>query len=84
MYGMSKDDALLNSVSKIHRKTKTPWVATIFSVLMSITVIIIFSNDISAMSKIAVFGIFTVFVFVNFSLILTNFKGPSSSFCSSV
>jgi hypothetical protein len=36
------------------------------------------------MSKIAVFGIFTVFVFVNFSLILTNFKGPSSSFCSSV
>jgi amino acid transporter len=60
MYGMSKDDALFNSVSKIHGKTKTPWVATIFSVLMSITVIIIFSNDISAMSKIAVSGIFTV------------------------
>ena len=84
MYGMSKDDVLFNSVSKIHEKTKTPWVATIVSALMSITVIIIFPNDISAVSKIAVFGIFTVFVFVNFSLILIKFKGPSSSFCSSV
>ena len=83
MYGMSKDDALFNSFSKIHKKTKTPWLATIVSALLSITVIIIFSNEISAVSKIAVFGIFTVFVFVNFSLILIKFKSPASSFYSS-
>lgn len=82
MYGMSKDDALFESFSKIHDKTKTPWLATIVSALMSITVIIIFSNDISAVSKIAVFGIFTVFVFVNFSYILIKFKGQYSSFSS--
>ena len=84
MYGMSKDDALFESFSKIHDKTKTPWLATIVSALMSITVIIIFSNDISAVSKIAVFGIFTVFVFVNFSYILIKLKGQSSSFSSSI
>jgi basic amino acid/polyamine antiporter, APA family len=80
MYGMSKDEALFNSFSKIHKKTKTPWLAIIASALLSITVIIIFSNDISAVSKIAVFGIFTVFLFVNFSLILIKFKSPASSF----
>jgi len=84
MYGMSKDDALFESFSKIHDKTKTPWLATIVSALMSIIVIIIFSNDISAVSKIAVFGIFTVFVFVNFSYILIKLKGQSSSFSSSI
>ncbi len=84
MYGMSKDNALFNPFSKIHDKTKTPWLATIVSALISITVIIIFSNEISAVSKIAVFGIFTVFVFVNFSYILIKFKGQSSSFSSSI
>jgi APA family basic amino acid/polyamine antiporter len=83
MYGMSKDEALFNSFSKIHKKTKTPWLAIVASALLSITVIIIFSNDISAVSKIAVFGIFTVFVFVNFSLILIKFKSPAFSFYSS-
>jgi APA family basic amino acid/polyamine antiporter len=57
MYGMSKDDALFNPFSKIHDKTKTPWLAILVSALMSITVIIIFSNEIPAVSKIDVFGI---------------------------
>ena len=35
-------------------------------------------NNISTVSKIAVFGIFTVFVFVNFSLILLGLKNLSS------
>jgi APA family basic amino acid/polyamine antiporter len=83
MYGMSKDEALCNSFSKIHKKTNTPWLAIIASALLAITVIIIFSNDISAVSKIAVFGIFTVFVFVNFSLILIKFKSPASFVYSS-
>ena len=84
MYGMSKDDALFNPFSKIHDKTKTSWLAILVSAFMSITVIIIFSNEISAVSKIAVFGIFTVFVFVNFSYILIKFKGQSSSYFSSI
>ena len=78
IYGMSKDSALFTSFSKIHKKRNTPWLATIITALLSITVIIVSSNDISAVSKIAVFGIFTVFVFVNFYLILLKLKNHSS------
>lgn len=46
--------------------------------LLSITVIIVSSNNISSVSKIAVFGIFTVFAFVNLSLILLKLKKSSS------
>jgi APA family basic amino acid/polyamine antiporter len=78
IYGMSKDGALLTSFSKIHKKRNTPWLAIIITALLSITVIIVSSNNISTVSKIAVFGIFTVFAFVNFSLILLMLKNLSS------
>ncbi|MGE5862516.1 MAG: APC family permease [Nitrososphaerales archaeon] len=78
IYGMSKDGALLTSFSKIHKKRNTPWLAIIITALLSITVIIVSSNNISTVSKIAVFGIFTVFAFVNFSLILLRLKNLSS------
>jgi len=64
IYGMSKDGALINFFSKIHKTRNTPWLATIITALLSITVIIVSSNNISSVSKIAVFGIFTVFAFV--------------------
>ena len=78
IYGMSKDGALFLSFSKIHNKRNTPWLATIITALLSITVIIVSSNNISVVSKIAVFGIFTVFAFVNFSLILLKLKNLPS------
>jgi APA family basic amino acid/polyamine antiporter len=78
IYGMSKDGALINFFSKIHKTRNTPWLATIMTVLLSITVIIVSSNNISSVSKIAVFGIFTVFAFVNLSLILLKLKKSSS------
>ncbi|HEX2405788.1 MAG TPA: amino acid permease, partial [Nitrososphaeraceae archaeon] len=74
IYGMSKDGALLTSFSKIHKKRNTPWLAIIITALLSITVIIVSSNNISTVSKIAVFGIFTVFAFVNFSNIINAKK----------
>lgn len=78
IYGMAKDGALPSYFSKIHSKRNTPWLATIITALLSITVIIVSSNNISVVSKIAVFGIFTVFVFVNFSLILLKLKNLPS------
>lgn len=78
IYGMSKDGALINFFSKIHKTRDTPWLATIMTALLSITVIIVSSNNISSVSKIAVFGIFTVFAFVNLSLILLKLKKSSS------
>lgn len=78
IYGMSKDGALINFFSKIHKTRNTPWLATIITALLSITVIIVSSNNISSVSKIAVFGIFTVFAFVNLSLILLKLKKSSS------
>jgi APA family basic amino acid/polyamine antiporter len=77
IYGMSKDGALLNFFSKIHKTRNTPWLATIITGLLSTIVIIVSSNNISFVSKIAVFGIFTVFAFVNFSLIFLKLKKPS-------
>ena len=78
IYGMSKDGALLNFFSKIHKTRNTPWLATIITGLLSTIVIIVSSNNISFVSKIAVFGIFTVFTFVNFSLIFLKLKKTSS------
>ena len=77
IYGMSKDGALLYFFSKIHKTRNTPWLATIITGLLSTIVIIVSSNNISFVSKIAVFGIFTVFTFVNFSLIFLKLKKTS-------
>ncbi|HEX5187512.1 MAG TPA: APC family permease [Nitrososphaeraceae archaeon] len=77
IYGMSKDGALLDFFSKIHKTRNTPWLATIITGLLSTIVIIVSSNNISFVSKIAVFGIFTVFTFVNFSLIFLKLKKTS-------
>ena len=77
IYGMSKDGALLNFFSKIHKTRNTPWLATTITGLLSTIVIIVSSNNISFVSKIAVFGIFTVFTFVNFSLIFLKLKKTS-------
>lgn len=78
IYGMAKDGALFTSFSKIHKKRNTPWLAIIITTLLSIIVIILSFNNISIVSKLAVFGIFIVFIFVNSSLILLKFKEYSS------
>lgn len=78
IYGMAKDGALFTSFSKIHKKRYTPWLAIIITTLLSIIVIILSFNNISIVSKLAVFGIFIVFIFVNSSLIFLKFKEYSS------
>jgi basic amino acid/polyamine antiporter, APA family len=78
IYGMAKDRALFTSFSKIYKKRNTPWLAIIITTLLSIIVIILSFNNISIVSKLAIFGIFIVFIFVNSSLIFLKFKKFSS------
>ena len=78
IYGMAKDGAYLHHFQKFHKKRNTPWLAIIITTLLSIIVIILSFNNISIVSKLAVSGIFIVFIFVNSSLILLKFKEYSS------
>jgi APA family basic amino acid/polyamine antiporter len=76
MYGMSKGNALPGMLSKVHSQTKTPWIAIIVTMLVTIGVVSFSQGSISAVANIAVFDVFIAYAFVNFALIWLRYKKP--------
>jgi APA family basic amino acid/polyamine antiporter len=74
MYGMSADGALPKILSKIHRKRRTPWIAAIAMMILSI--IFLFSGEINLVAKITSLGAFITFGAVNLSLIWLRYTKP--------
>jgi APA family basic amino acid/polyamine antiporter len=74
IYGMAKDAALPEVFSKIHKKTKTPWIAILAMMIFSI--IFIFLGDIELVANITSLGVFITFALVNLSLIWLRYKKP--------
>jgi len=74
MYGMSVAGALPKIFSKVHKKTKTPWVAIIFTMVVSFG--FVFLGDIELVARVSVFAIFIVFAIVNFVLIYLRKTQP--------
>lgn len=74
IYGMAKDGALPPILSKVHPKTRTPWVAVICVMLLSMFFVLL--GDIELVAGITSFGVFITFAFVNLSLILLRYKKP--------
>ena len=76
VFGMASDQALPASLSKLHSKTQTPFMAILAVMAGSVGIVAFSSGRIDAVAGIAVFGIFIVYAFVNFSLIRLRYRKP--------
>jgi len=74
MYGMARDNALPKGLSKVSLKFKTPALAVL--VTMILTLIPPFLGDISIIANATVFGVLITFFLVNLSLIVLRKKKP--------
>lgn len=74
-YGISKEKYLPKALSKIHKKTRTPYVS-IF-VLMLITLIFILIGDIEIVANLTNFFLFLTFASVNLALIVLRYKNKT-------
>lgn len=74
IWGMAVEEALPKHLSKIHPKTKTPWVSIIITSLISI--LFVLWGDIGKVAEVSDFGMFIIFIAVNASLILIRYKYP--------
>ena len=75
IYGMAKDDAIPNFLSRVHKKTKTPWTAILTTMIFS--VLFIFLGDIELIANITSLGVFITFALVNLSLIWLRYNKPN-------
>jgi APA family basic amino acid/polyamine antiporter len=76
IFGMAGDRALPFSLSAIHPRTRTPARAVVATMILAAAVVAVSSGRIDAVARLAVFGIFMVYVFVNLSLIWLRYKKP--------
>lgn len=74
IYGMAKDAAFPNILSKIHGKTKTPWIAILCMMLLS--VVFIFLENVDLVANLTSLGVFFTFALVNLSVIWLRYKRP--------
>ena len=74
MYGMARDKALPEALSKVSPKFRTPALAVL--VTMILTLIPLFLGDISIVANATVFGVLITFFLVNLSLIVLRKKKP--------
>jgi APA family basic amino acid/polyamine antiporter len=76
MFGMSREQALPGALSNVHQSRKTPWVAVVLTMLITIALVAFSGGSISVVANIAVFVIFIVYALVNLALIWLRYKQP--------
>jgi len=74
MYGMARDKALPKGLSKVSPKFRTPALAVL--VTMILTIIPLFLGDLKTIADATVFGVLINFFLVNLSLIVLRKKKP--------
>ncbi|NND85905.1 MAG: amino acid permease [Nitrosopumilus sp.] len=74
MYGMAKSNSLPKFLSKIHPKTKTPWIAVI--VILAASIGFTFVGDIVIIANIVVFAVVITFAVINLSVIVLRYTEP--------
>lgn len=74
VYGMSYAGSLPRSLSRVHSRYQTPWVA-IFGIAC-LSILFVLFRDITIVANIANFMIFIVFLMVNLSLIKLRYSDP--------
>lgn len=77
MYGMARDKALPEGLSKVSPKFKTPALAVLVTMILTIIPLgLYFFGDISTVADATVFGVLITFFLVNLSLIVLRKKKP--------
>ena len=72
MYGMAKEKSLPKVLSLVHKRTRTPWVAVLF--IMGLTIIFTLIGDIEFVANLTNLFLFITFAAVNLSLIVLRYK----------
>jgi APA family basic amino acid/polyamine antiporter len=75
MYGMARDKALPESLSKISKTHKTPTISVIVTMILVIGML--FFGDIDIVAQATVFGVLVNFILVNISLIALRKNKPN-------
>ena len=76
MYGMARDKALPESLSKISRTYRTPTISVLLTMIFAI--IPVFFGDIEIVAQATVFGVLITFFLVNISLIALRRNRPNA------
>lgn len=74
MYGMAREKSLPEELDLVHEITRTPWVAVI--VVMALSMVFVFLGDIALVASITSLGAFIAFAAVNLSLIWLRYTMP--------
>jgi len=74
IYGMAKNGSLPTILSKVHPKRRTPWIAVVCVVILSMFFVLL--GNIELVASITSFGVFITFAIVNLSLIWLRYKKP--------
>lgn len=74
VYGIAKEKSLPEELTLIHELTRTPWMAII--VVMILSMVFVFFGDISLVANITSLGAFIAFAAVNLSLIWLRYTMP--------
>jgi len=74
LYGMAKSNSLPQFLSKIHSKTKTPWIAVVGILITSIG--FAFVGDIVIVANITVFAVVITFAVINLAVIALRYTEP--------
>ncbi len=74
LYGMAKSGSLPLLLSKVHSKTKTPWIAVIGILITAIA--FAFIGDIVIVANITVFAVVITFAMINLSVIVLRYTEP--------
>jgi len=74
LYGMAKSNSLPQFLSKIHPKTKTPWIAVVGILITSIG--FAFVGDIVIVANITVFAVVITFAVINLAVIALRYTEP--------
>jgi len=73
-YGMAREKVFPGILTKVHFKTKTPWIAII--VIMITGIVFTFIGDIVVVANITVFAIVITFAAVNLAVIVLRYTEP--------
>ena len=74
MYGMARDKALPEGLSRISPRYRTPMVTVLLT--MAFTIVPVFFGDITIVAHATVFGVLINFILVNVSLIVLRKRNP--------
>jgi basic amino acid/polyamine antiporter, APA family len=73
-YGMAKAYSLPHILAKIHRKTRTPWIA--ISTMAVLSILFVFMGNIETVANLTNFTVFITFIIINLSLIRLRYTHP--------